>query len=230
MKITEVFYSIQGEGILTGMPSVFIRLAGCNLRCSWCDTKYASWYPETEPWDMDAILDFVKSSNTSYAVITGGEPTIQEDLVELTTELKLLKKHITIESNGTNYREGIKCDLISLSPKLAHSVADVTEFPDESRIQSERRINIESLRNWIDNYDYQLKFVVSSFEDVHEIQGLLKELDREIPPDKVLLMPEGVDTKTILSRSEVVVGACTEFGYRYCCRLHVDLFGNSRGT
>jgi len=230
MKIAEVFYSLQGEGALTGMPSVFIRFAGCNLRCSWCDTKYASWSPETEPWDIDAILEYVKSCNTSHVVITGGEPTLQHELLELTTELKQLGKHITIESNGTTYRGDIQCDLISLSPKLAHSIANVDEFPEEAKIQSERRINLESLRNWIDNYEYQLKFVVSSFDDIYEIQALVDKLARKIPADHILLMPEGVDSQTILSRSELVVNSCKEFGYRYCYRLHVDFFGSTRGT
>ena len=229
MKIAEVFYSIQGEGMLTGMPSVFIRFAGCNLCCAWCDTKYASWDPETEPWTMETVLAEIQNYDTKYAVITGGEPTIHSDLPELTQRLKALNKHITIETNGTNYQEGIACDLISMSPKLKHSIPDPKEYPKQAKIHTEQRLNIESFRNWIDNCDYQLKFVFCSRDDVKEIQELLASIDRDIPADRILLMPEGFDTETIRKRNPEVVAVCREYGYRYCCRLHIDLFGNAKG-
>ncbi len=189
MKIAEVFHSLQGEGILTGMPSGFIRFAGCNLRCAWCDTKYASWYPETEPWTKETVLAEIAKYNTRYVVITGGEPTIHPQLLELTQELRALGKHITVETNGTTFREGVACDLISMSPKLKHSIADAAEFPE-----------------------------------------LVRLIDRDIPVDRIMLMPEGVDAQKILQRSPVVVAACKQYGYRYCARLHIDLFGNTKGT
>ena len=230
MNISEIFYSLQGEGALTGMPSVFIRLSGCNLRCSWCDTKYASWHPETEQRTIDAIIEEVQTHNCKYVVITGGEPTLQPETIELTRQLKALDKHITIESNGTIFSEGLLCDLLSLSPKLSHSVADSTEHPNESALQEEQRIQLGALRNWIDQYNYQLKFVVQSPEDIHEIQDLLEEIDRSVPPDHVLLMPEGTDSETLLERSPDLIDACKKYGYRYCSRLHIDLFGNTRMT
>src|SRR5512145_1419035 len=69
MRIAEIFYSIQGEGSLIGMPSVFVRTSGCNLRCSWCDTKYASWHPEGETQTVDAIVDDVCGYPTEYVVL-----------------------------------------------------------------------------------------------------------------------------------------------------------------
>ncbi len=230
MKIAEVFHSLQGEGILTGMPSGFIRFAGCNLRCAWCDTKYASWYPETEPWTKETVLAEIAKYNTRYVVITGGEPTIHPELPELTQELKALGKHITIETNGTTFREGVACDLISMSPKLKHSIADAAEFPEQAKIQTEKRWNVASFQNWIDNHDYQLKFVFTSEADIEEIQELVRLIDRDIPVDRIMLMPEGVDAQKILQRSPVVVAACKQYGYRYCARLHIDLFGNTKGT
>src|SRR5580704_13278823 len=74
MKIAEIFYSIQGEGVLAGVPSVFVRTSGCNLRCKWCDTPYTSWKPEGEEMTVDAILDKVRDYPALFAVVTGGEP------------------------------------------------------------------------------------------------------------------------------------------------------------
>lgn len=230
MQIAEIFYSIQGEGLLTGMPSVFIRFAGCNLRCSWCDTKYASWFPEAESWTLDQVLAEVEKYKSHHIVITGGEPTIHPELPELTQRLKSLGKHITIETNGTCFQEGVACDLLSMSPKLAHSVADTGPFPEQAKLQQAKRWNIEAFQKWIENYDYQLKFVFSSETDVKEIQELVQLIDRDVSVDRVLLMPEGMDRETIQMRSQETVAVCLKHGYRYCCRLHVDLFGNTRGT
>ena len=229
MNITEVFYSLQGEGLLTGMPSVFIRFAGCNLRCAWCDTKYASWYPEAMSWTEEAVLSEVAKHNTRHCVITGGEPTIHPELASLTQKLKAMGRHITIETNGTNFRDGIACDLVSISPKLKHSIADPVKFPEQAAIQRERRLNIESFRGWIDHHAYQLKFVFGTAADVAEIQELVRLIDRNIPPDRILLMPEGIDAETIFGRRAEVVRVCKKHGYRYCCRLHIDLFGSTKG-
>src|SRR5438067_9132328 len=102
MYIAEVFYSIQGEGELTGVPSVFVRTSGCNLRCSWCDTKYASWSPEGEEMSVDAILDRVLGYPAArHCVLTGGEPMLAKGIHELAAKLRELGKHITIETAGT---------------------------------------------------------------------------------------------------------------------------------
>src|SRR5205807_10197105 len=108
MKIAEIFYSIQGEGMLTGVPSVFIRTSGCNLRCVWCDTPYTSWNPEGRDMTIDEIVTAVREHPASHAVITGGEPMIAEPIVELTERLKALDLHITIETAGTVHRE-LRC-------------------------------------------------------------------------------------------------------------------------
>ena len=97
MKIAEVFYSLQGEGILTGMPSAFIRFAGCNLNCAWCDTSYASWDPESKEWTEEAVLSEIEKYNTEYVVLTGGEPTIHAEMPALTQSLRALGKHVTME-------------------------------------------------------------------------------------------------------------------------------------
>src|SRR3984893_11935487 len=101
LKIAELFYSIQGEGSLVGVPSVFIRTSGCNLRCSWCDTPYTSWQPEGAGLTLEQILDEIKARPARRVVATAGEPMIAPDIVPLTERLRALDLHITIETAGT---------------------------------------------------------------------------------------------------------------------------------
>ncbi|MGE5215483.1 MAG: 7-carboxy-7-deazaguanine synthase QueE, partial [Chloroflexota bacterium] len=115
VRISEIFYSVQGEGRFAGTPSVFIRSSGCNLRCVWCDTPYTSWRPEGSSWSIEKILAAVEKHPTRYIVITGGEPLLADDIEALALELKRRKKHITVETAGTIFKS-VHCDLISLSP------------------------------------------------------------------------------------------------------------------
>src|SRR5829696_7945417 len=101
MWVSEVFYSIQGEGELTGVPSVFVRTSGCNLRCSWCDTKYASWEPEGDELSVEAIVEKVLSYPARHVVLTGGEPLVAKGIRELAQRLHEAGWHITIETAGT---------------------------------------------------------------------------------------------------------------------------------
>ena len=102
LRITEIFYSIQGEGELVGVPSVFVRTSGCNLRCAWCDTPYASWNPEGRRWSAQEVFEKVVSfSGASHVVLTGGEPMLAPDLPELAALLHAAGWHITIETAGT---------------------------------------------------------------------------------------------------------------------------------
>jgi 7-carboxy-7-deazaguanine synthase len=230
MLISEVFYSIQGEGILAGVPSVFIRTTGCNLRCSWCDSKYASWDSEGREMTVDEVLNLTTSHATRFCVITGGEPMLAKGIHTLAQRLAAADKHITIETAATTPPDGIACSLASLSPKLGNS----TPGSDVSATLRERhetlRLQPDVIRAWIDNYDYQLKFVISSGSDVEEVVALVARLDREIPPEKVLLMPQGVDSEALSSVADLVVAACKEHRFRFCDRLHLRLFGNKRGT
>ena len=88
MKIAEIFYSLQGEGSLVGVPSVFVRTSGCNLRCSWCDTPYTSWKPEGAELTLDQIMDEVRAHPARHVVVTGGEPMIAPEIVPLTQRLR----------------------------------------------------------------------------------------------------------------------------------------------
>lgn len=231
MRISEIFYSIQGEGELTGIPSVFVRASGCNLRCRWCDTKYASWDPEGEDRTIDEIVAEVISHGAHHTVVTGGEPMVAKGIHELMAALRAAGQHLTIETAATVPPDGIACDLASLSPKLANSTPLPGEIaPGWIEKHEKLRLQPEVIRAWIDAYPYQLKFVVASAGDLDEIEDLLVRIDRAIPPHKVLLMPEGVTADVIRDRDETLVDVCKDRGYRYCNRLHVEIFGNTRGT
>lgn len=231
MRVSEIFYSIQGEGELTGIPSVFVRTSGCNLRCRWCDTRYASWDPEGEDRAIDGIVAEVLSHGAHHTVVTGGEPMVAKDIHDLMAALRAAGQHLTIETAATIPPDGIACDLASLSPKLANSTPLPGEIaPGWIEKHETLRLQPEVIRAWIDAYPYQLKFVVASAGDLDEIEDLLHRIDRKIPPQKVLLMPEGVTTDAIRGRDESLVDVCKDRGYRYCNRLHVEIFGNKRGT
>ena len=231
MKISELFFSIQGEGELTGIPSVFVRTSGCNLRCRWCDTKYSSWTPEGENVDIEELVEKVCSYPARHVVITGGEPMIAKDIKEFVDLLKQSGKHITIETAGTIAPNGIQCDLASISPKLSDSTPEKGEISEEwIERHDSTRIDYNILNDWIDSYEFQLKFVVSRKEEINEVKCIIDKIKSDILPEKVLLMPEGTDSETIHSRYEILVDLCKENGFRMCNRLHLDLFGNTRGT
>jgi 7-carboxy-7-deazaguanine synthase len=233
MLISEIFYSIQGEGELTGIPSVFIRTSGCNLRCRWCDTPYASWNPEGTNMDCGQIIQEVKKyPNAKHVVLTGGEPMIQKEAHHLCRELKHAGYHITIETAGTVDPDGILCDLASISPKLNNSTPDPEQFGEAWVARHENtRANPQVFDQWIKNYNYQIKYVVSSLEDCEVLNAMYRLIYQDkIPKSKIMLMPEGITPEAIKARQEWLIPFCKEQGYRYCNRLHIDLFGNKRAT
>ena len=230
MLISEVFYSLQGEGSLVGVPSVFIRTSGCNLRCAWCDTPYASWNPEGKTQAIDELIAEVERHPTEHVALTGGDPMIAAGIRELAAELKLLGYHITIETAGTVAPEGIACDLASLSPKLLNSAPNSVEHAVWHKRHEATRWQPDVIRQWIERYPYQFKFVVSSPTDVDELEGMLKKLGREIPRHQVLLMPEARTLDTMRQRATWLPDLCKARGYRYAHRLHIELWGNKRGV
>jgi 7-carboxy-7-deazaguanine synthase len=228
MQISEIFYSIQGEGKLAGVPSVFIRTTGCNLRCAWCDSPYASWQPEGEPLDIDRILDRVSDHATIYVVLTGGEPMTQTDVVELTHRLKEGGYHITIETAATVWKEAV-CDLVSISPKLGNSTPWTRDGGRWAEAHEGNRVNLVTIRRFMAIADYQLKFVVDAPEDLREIDAILARIG-DYESSNVLLMPQGVTQEELTERSPWIVDICKQRGFRYCPRLQISLFGNVRGT
>jgi 7-carboxy-7-deazaguanine synthase len=223
LKIAELFYSIQGEGMLLGVPSFFIRTSGCNLRCSWCDTPYTSWQPEGVEMSLDRILDEVRAHPMSHVVVTGGEPMIAPEIVPLCERLHDAGLHITVETAGTVFHP-VACDLMSISPKLTNSTPDGRFAAQHERV----RIQTPILTQLIARYDYQLKFVIESPTDVSEARDLVNTLGAD--PERVVLMPEGTDPERLRGRAQWLAEICKEEGFRFSPRLHVDLWGNRRGV
>jgi 7-carboxy-7-deazaguanine synthase len=226
MNISEIFYSLQGEGLLAGIPSVFIRLAGCVLRCRWCDTGYAKDPASGHDYSVDEIINAIKQWPCKFIVITGGEPMINRDLLQLAKGLKACGKHITIETAGIAFIPDMPCDLMSISPKLSNSTP---KDPVLAAIHEDSRLNLAVLGELIDNYEYQLKFVVDSVNDLPEIRQTLSKLGKVVP-ERVMLMPQAATRDEFLAKSLMVADLCKETGFIFCSRLHVLLWNNQRGT
>ena len=247
MRVNEIFYSLQGEGFLAGVPSVFIRLAGCPLRCRWCDTKYAQDAAAGNDRSVAEIVRAVKKWPCRHVVITGGEPMIDAELPKLTRELKAADKHITIETAGIAYIADMPCDLMSISPKLSNSTPAVEDRRRKSVIgslaptpvvgagrtdvagQGFSGPDIAVLRELINNYDYQLKFVVDSQDDIAEIQETLARLGN-VGAQKVMLMPQAATRDELLSKSPMVADLCKSTGFAFSQRLQVLLWNGRRGV
>ena len=227
MKIAEIFYSIQGEGMLTGVPSVFVRTSGCNLRCEWCDTPYTSWQPEGSEMPVEDVVAAVREHPARHAVVTGGEPMIAPQIVELTEGIRRLGIHITIETAGTVYQP-VACDLMSISPKLANSTPVEREGGKWAAQHERLRYQPDVLRKLMSSYEYQLKFVVASPEDLLEIARMIDETHAD--RSRVVLMAEGTAPNVIRERAAWLTEICKREGFRYSPRLHIDLWGNRRGV
>lgn len=228
MKIAEIYKSIQGEGLLTGAPSVFIRASGCNLRCWFCDTPYASWQPEGQDYAVDEIIAEVEEWDVKHVVITGGEPMLFAEMIPLCRELRRRGRHITIETAGTLYL-GVACDLMSLSPKLSTSGPDPERHAHWARRHERQRFQREVLMRLMAEYEYQLKFVVDRVDDVAEVDQMIAELPG-VTADRVLLMPQGRTMEEMASRSLWLAELCRERGWQLCPRRQLEWFGPVRGT
>lgn len=227
MKISEIFYSIQGEGSLLGVPSVFVRTSGCNLRCQWCDTPYTSWQPEGRDIELVEIAKTVAGYPARHVVVTGGEPMIAPQITGLTNMLHECGLHITIETAGT-VSVPVACDLMSISPKLSSSTPWERENGRWAAHHERLRYQPDILRDLTSRYEYQLKFVVTSPGDLTEIEKMRRDLN--IPADRVMLMPEGTKPERIAEKALWIVDICKDKGYRYSPRLHIDLWGDRRGV
>lgn len=254
MKISELFYSIQGEGKRSGYPSFFIRTNLCNLRCKFtgknlCDTPYTSWDFENPvnlgELKVEEIISEYKKYFPCDIVITGGEPTIQgRELILLSKEIKklsdpslpksssrTLETFITLETNGTfigDYTDNI--DLISISPKLKSSVPFDTEF---EKGHEKNRLNFEALKSYHALHqggktDIQWKFVVTSEADISEIKEVQKEIGFQ--GKDVFLMPEGITERDLSEKRIMVIELCKKYRFNFTDRLQIKLWGNKRGV
>jgi len=215
MKIllNEIFYSIQGEGPNIGRPSVFLRLGGCNLACTWCDSKF-TWDPKVADNRVSTVAEVVKlirKFTCKHVVITGGEPMLQQDKIQAIVE-KLPNYTFEIETNGSveckisDFLEQINC-----SPKLKNS----GNAPYSLKISPT-------------NPKAFFKFVVQKKEDLKEIKAYVRQ--NRIDSSKVYLMPEGVNKKVIQDRSTWIVELCKKEGFNFTPRLHILLYDDKRGV
>ena len=232
MKISEIFYSIQGEGKLTGVPSLFIRTSGCNLRCVWCDTPYSSWQPIGETMTVAEILNKAKTQDAQHVVVTGGEPMMQPQLPELIAGLRTMGRHITVETAGTLWQD-VPMDLASISPKLSNSTP--TDDATWSQTHQQRRLNWDVLATFARSQlvaERQWKFVICKPEDMREVDAILARISDVAPihAADVILMPEGITSEAIQTRGGWLAEICRQRGFRFGMRLHILLYGNTRGT
>ena len=224
-ELSEIFASVQGEGASAGEPALFVRLAICNLRCSFCDTKY-SWdfktyryEDEVETVPLTELASRIARSGERRVVVTGGEPLLQQAaLVELFGRLpgELV---IEIETNGTIApSEALvrRVDQWNVSAKLAHS--------GEPR---ERRLDFAALHALRDTGRAHLKLVVRGPEDVAEVEALIRESG--FSRERVLLMPEATTRLEYGTRARAVEALCGAHGFRFSPRLHVALWDGARG-
>lgn len=227
--------SLQGEGVLAGVPSSFVRVSGCNLRCVWCDSPATSWAPVHARIGVDELVAWC-GTGPRHVVLTGGEPLLFPELALLARALTEAGHHVTVETAGTRVLEGLTCDLLSISPKLAHSTPWLRD-PAWAERHERRRIDRTALRRLLDGWPWQLKFVVRAgddaalAEDLGELRALLADL--RVPRsahERVLLMPEGVDAAGLVAAYRALAPALAREGFRLGERLHIQLFGHTPGT
>jgi 7-carboxy-7-deazaguanine synthase len=250
LLIAEIYGSLQGEGLLTGTPSVFVRASGCNLRCWFCDTPYTSWEPEGEDWLVEEIVaetqrlaewgrlpacqDASMNSGrqdacpTKHVVITGGEPMLFAEMLPLCQRLKESGFHITIETAGTLFLP-VPCDLMSISPKLASSTPSTERARKWSIRHEQTRHQPEVIRRLTSEYEYQLKFVIDTLADLEDVQDWLTEFPT-LRRERVLLMPQGIDQAELTDIGQWLAPYCREQGFVFCPRKHIEWYGAVRGT
>ena len=229
--MTELYASIQGEGMFTGIPSTFVRFSGCNLRCWYCDTPYASWQPEGSSSTLDSVLTAVEQLGRRHVVLTGGEPLLWLEATKLSNLLCRRGYQVTIETAGTVGAQ-VDCTLMSISPKLAGSGPSRNGLVGGWVNQHEQRrwqpTVVSALLSRADQF--QLKFVVDEQADLAEVESMLSELDAEILPCSVWIMPQARTVGELNERSPWLRRYCQRNGFHFCDRMQLRWFGIERGT
>jgi 7-carboxy-7-deazaguanine synthase len=244
VRIAEIYSSLQGEGRLTGTPSVLVRASGCNLRCWFCDTPFTSWRPEGEDLDVAEIVAEVErlkhaggpwtrllqgaDPTLRHVILTGGEPMLYAELMPLCTQLRDRGWHVTIETSGTLYLP-VACDLMSISPKLASSTPVSAGAGTWTERHERDRHQPAVIRQLLDEYDCQLKFVIDSPADCAAVETWRQEFPAATP-EKIWLMPQGVEPGELQQAATWLEPYCAEHGYHFCPRKHIEWFGPGRGT
>jgi 7-carboxy-7-deazaguanine synthase len=225
-NVSEIFYSVAGEGPDAGRPAIFVRFSGCNLRCKFgdsiCDTPYTSYQPEVNMMKAKKILEKIKEYDCKYVILTGGEPTIQ-NIRPLVLALKKQDYEVAIETNGSHPTHKACRNVIS--PKVKEN----PDWPGFQKYYDDVCVNV--MRADKNGHDVFLKFVVEG-EDISEILSFLAKtmfLDKRANRSRVYLMPEGITPEQVAKNGIWAWKKALEHGFRYCNRYHVQLFGNQRG-
>ncbi|MFM8633462.1 MAG: 7-carboxy-7-deazaguanine synthase QueE [Planctomycetia bacterium] len=234
MRIAEIYGSLQGEGLLAGTPSAFVRTSGCNLRCRWCDTPFTSWEPTGDEMTNDAIVSAVESLGRRHVVVTGGEPLLFGETVELCRRLRQRGHHVTIETAGSVVPTASPiagaADLMSISPKLASSTPPSdTPAGWASRHASARRRD-DVLRALMAAARWQLKFVVDGPSDLDEAVAWLADLGLGPESGPIFMMPQGTTSDVLVRKTDWRDAACRRHRFRLAPRHHIEWFGYARGT
>jgi 7-carboxy-7-deazaguanine synthase len=228
MRIAEIYSSVQGEGLLTGTPSTFVRTSGCNLRCDYCDTPFTSWHPEGDDLSVEQVWAEVSSHEATHVVLTGGEPMLFAELVPLCRLLHDAGLHITIETAGTLFLP-LACDLMSISPKLSNSKPPVARAAHWTARHEKTRHQPQVVQQLIDAYPYQLKFVIARPEDLDEVSQYLTRFPN-VCRERVMLMPEGTHADRLAELETWLRPYCEAHGLQFCPRRHIQWYGHTRGT
>ncbi len=233
MRIAEIYASLQGEGMLAGTPTAFVRTSGCNLRCHWCDTPFTSWEPAGEQQTVAEVAAHVAALRQRHVVITGGEPLLVADVAELCRLLRGDGMHVTIETAGTVFLEA-PADLMSISPKLSSS-APPSDTPGGWRARHENtRRRDDVILMLMAGGDYQLKFVIDSPADLQEASAWIGDLAAARPAGvdrgRVLFMPQGRGAEELSRTTAWLLPECRRLGIRLAHRFHIEWFGHTRGT
>lgn len=228
MLISEVYAAPQGEGEFAGTPSVFVRTTGCNLRCWYCDTPFTSWEPVGERRSLTDLVAEITTHNIEHVVLTGGEPMLPVEIVELSRRLRELGHFITIETAGTVFRK-VECNLMSISPKLTNSTPRGARSALWAARHEQLRDRPQVIERLISEGRYQFKFVVDAPRDVDEIEQYLKRFP-SIDRQRVWLMPQAISQAALAEKIAWLEPLAQQTGLRFSSRLHIAAHGNKRGT
>lgn len=233
MRIAELYASLQGEGMLAGTPSAFVRPSGCNLRCTWCDTPFTSWEPEGNEMSVAAILDAVRTTGCRHAVVTGGEPLLFADTVAVCAALRAGGVHVTVETAGTVLPPGFApplADLVSISPKLASSAPPADTPGGWRRRHEAARRRDDVIRALAAPGRHQLKFVIDSPADFAEAEAWVADLGSGVDRRAVFMMPQGRTAAELAATTAWLAPACRRAGFHLAPRHHIAWYGPRRGT
>ncbi len=232
MRISEIYASLQGEGLLAGTPSTFVRTSGCNLRCGWCDTPFTSWEPSGDEMTIADVFTKVAELGRRHVVVTGGEPLLLAEAAELCVALRRAGRHVTVETAGTVLPAAAEpvADLMSLSPKLASS-APPPDTPRGWRARHEAtRRRDDVLRGLAAAGRHQFKFVIDTEADLTEARDWLVALEGVVDRRAVFMMPQGRTPAELAATSAWLERECRHSGFRFAPRHHIAWFGSKRGT